>query len=82
MTNGIHGCMCDAISNIYWRVSVLGLVFSYGLLSLIQVEKKLAKYIYFIRAYARDTGGPPAFACNVAIFLCELVTCMTYGQTL
>ena len=29
-------------------------------------------------AHARDTGDPPAFASNVAIFLSEWVTCTTY----
>ena len=33
-------------------------------------------------AYARVTGGPTVFACNVAIFLCEIVSCTSYGATL
>ena len=29
-------------------------------------------------AHAWDTGGPPVYASNVAIFLCEWVTCTCY----
>ena len=38
--------------------------------------------IYFYRVtHAWDTGGPYICACNLAIFLCEIVTCMSYGAT-
>ena len=31
--------------------------------------------------YAWDTGGGRALACNLDIFLCEIVTCTHYGAT-
>ena len=43
-------------------------------------EKK--RYIFRACAYARVTPGPPAFACNVDIFLRKIVSCTSYGATL
>ena len=38
--------------------------------------------IYFsLCAYAWDSGGPSAFACNIDIFFGKLVTCTHYGAT-
>ena len=49
--------------------------------SMKQDNQKCKEIYIFCRAYARDTPGPPAFACNLDIFFSELVTCTHYGAT-
>ena len=40
------------------------------------------KDIFLLRDARMGHRGPPVFACNVAIFLCEIVTCTSYGASL
>ena len=44
-------------------------------------KSKLAE-ILIVRTHAWGSGGHWHIACNVDIFLCEIVTCTSYGATL
>ena len=66
--------MRDAINNIKWLVSVLGLAFACGYKrSFIETNNKNL----LAWAYAWASGGGCILLCNVAIFLRKLVTCTT-----
>ena len=46
------------------------------------IKLSMIEKIYFYRVtHAWDTGDSPVFACNLDIFLCKIVTCMSYGAT-
>ena len=45
-------------------------------LSMMKKHKNIHMY-----AHARDTPPPTTFSSNVAIFLCKIVTYMSYGAT-
>ena len=71
----VHACLLFEIVQGFcgWCVCL------WCVLGVVNLEKK---DIYFLPCtHARDTGGPGAFACNLAIFFGKLVTCTHYGAT-
>ena len=83
MTNGItrHVIRRDRGNYYAW---CLPLACSFDCLWSVCINdvSKTNKKIPIACAYAWVTGGGVAYACNVAIFLCEIVTCTSYGATL
>ena len=79
MTKHVHGaCACD-VKFYSWLIVWGGVVCLWCVLGGVHLENK---NIYFLPCtHARDTGGPGAFACNLAIFFSKLVTCTHYGAT-
>jgi len=79
MTKHVRGaCACD-VKFYSWLIVWGGVVCLWCVLGGVHLENR---NIYFLPcAYARDTGGPGAFACNLAIFFGKLVTCTHYGAT-
>ena len=45
------------------------------------VLSRVIKIYFYCVTHAWDSGGPGAFACNIAIFFDKLVTCTHYGAT-
>jgi hypothetical protein len=83
MTNRFTwACVRDHCQYYLWCFGGCG-CFAFGLLSMRSelTNQKWQKYLCAY-AYAWVTGGMGICVCNVAIFLCKIVTCTSYGASL
>ena len=79
-------CMTNYVTRIIYgdvlAILLLGFIYGVCLSAFGHVFLEVVNYKYLLPyGYAWDTGGGRALACNLAIFLCEIVTCMSYGAT-
>ena len=76
---GVRASSLPILSRVFWWVWLVCLWF---IVNELEIDKSKVAKILMCVCVRMGHGGYGHMLCNVAIFLCEIVTCTSYGATL
>ena len=76
---GVCASSLPILSRVFWWVWLVCLWF---IVNELEIDKSKVAEILMCVCVRMGHGGYGHMLCNVAIFLCEIVTCTSYGATL